>query len=387
MLRVPGRLRGLLLALVVGAASCGEAGRDATTVRDSAGVAIAETPVAALPSAPVWQLADPPLLQIGAVEGDRAQQFAGIEGVLRLRDGRLVVADRGSAELRFFDARGRHRASRGRPGDAPGEYRYLTGLGAGPGDSLWVFDFGLRRFTVLDAEAATVRTLAVGSLAAVTSVGRLSDGSFIIREQWSAALHTEPRAGLVRDPAAVARLSADGAMLDTITLVAGREVFIDSEGGRAVMRAPLLARHAVAAVSDPLVYVGDQATFEIRAYDAGGTLRRVIRVTGVDLAVRADDRDRALDARQRDAPPATMPSTRPAYGPLLADDDGNLWVGSFEDSGPSRSWTVFRRDGSLRATVRLPEGFELRQVADDLAIGTWRDGLDVEYVRVYRIER
>jgi hypothetical protein len=48
---------------------------------------------------------------------------------------------------------------------------------------------------------------------------------------------------------------------------------------------------------------------------------------------------------------------------------------------------LFGPDGSLRATMLLREGFELRQVAGDLAIGTWRDALDVEYVRVYAVER
>jgi hypothetical protein len=388
------------LVLVAAAVACGDAVPDRPTVRDSTGVAIVETPAVVLATVPAWRVADPPLLEIGAVEGDPAQQFAGIEGVLRLRDGRLVVADRGSGELRFFDDRGRHLASHGGPGDAPGEYRYLTGLGAGPGDSLWAFDFGLRRFTVFDAEGGTARTLAVGSrLAAVTAVGRLRDGSFVIREQWSAALQAEPRAGLVRDPAAVARLAPDGAALDTITLVPGREVFVASEDGRAVMRAPLLARHAVAATGDSLVFVGDQATFEVRAYDAAGALRRVIRLTGLDLAVTTEDERRALEARVGDATPGerpavragyadmTTPATRPAYGPLLVDDAGALWVGSFERSGPSRTWTVFGRDGMLQATVTLPAGFQLRQVTGDLAIGTWRDALDVEYVRVYGIDR
>jgi hypothetical protein len=309
------------VALAVGAAACGgEAPPVASTVRDSAGVAIAETPAAALAFAPVWRLADPPALQLGDVEGDPARQFAGIEGVLRLTDGRLVVADRGSAELRFFDERGRHLASRGRPGEAPGEYRYLTGLGAGPGDSLWAFDFGLRRFTVLDPAGEAVRTVAVGpALAAVTGVGRLRDGSFVAREQLSAGLHAAPRAGLVRDPAAVARLSGDGATLDTVALVAGREVFIGSEGGRAVMSAPLLARQGVAAASDSLVYLGDQATFEIRAYDPGGTLRRVIRVTGLTLAADADERPLRGHGHAGHAP-----RVRPADGGRCGEPVGGL---------------------------------------------------------------
>jgi hypothetical protein len=392
--------RSLVLALAVSPVACGNGASVAVTVRDSAGVVISETPAAALAHAPVWHLTDPPRLQIGSVADEPARQFSGIEGVLRLADGRLVVADRASAELRYFDERGRHLGSRGGTGEAPGEYRYLTSVGTGPGDSLWAFDFGLRRFTVLAPSGEAVRTLSVGTaLAAVTAVGRLPDGGFVIREQWSAAIHRSARGGLVRDPAAVARLSADGTTLDTIALVPGREVFIGSENGRAVMNAPLLARHAVAAMADGLVYVGDQETFEIRAYDGRGTLRRAIRVTGLDLTVAADDVRRAVDARLATASPSertmlrahyaamTTPRTRPAYGPLVVDDLGNLWVGAFEFAGPPRRWTVFGADGTLRATVTMPPAFDLRQVAGDLAMGVWRDELDVEHVRVYGVDR
>jgi hypothetical protein len=385
-------------ALVASAVACGGLAPVSSSMRDSAGVVIAETPAAALSTAPVWRVSGPPVLQIGAVEGDPARQFAGIEGIRQLPDGRLAVADRGSAEIRFFDDRGHHLESYGRPGDAPGEYRLLIGLGSGPGDSLWAYDFGLRRFTILAPRGVVARTLSVRSaLAAVTAVGRLRDGSFVIREQWSGSMGATPRTGLVRDPAAVVRLSSDGAMLDTIALVPGREVFLGSEDGRAVMSAPMLAHNAAVAMNDSLVFVGDQSDFEVRAYDIQGALTRIIRLTGLDLTAGPDERLSALEAAVDRAPAGeraalrahlsamTVPSTRPAYGPLLVDDAGNLWVGSYEHAGPSRFWTVFGPDGSLRATVPVPPRFQLLQVARRRAIGAWRDTLDVEYVRVYAI--
>jgi len=387
-----------LLVLGLAMAACSRSDPPASIARDSSGVTIVETPAAALTEAPVRVVADSPLFQIGSVDGPAEQQFAGIEAVRRLPDGRLAVADRGSAEIRFFDDRGHYVASHGRLGEAPGEYRYLVGLGSGPGDSLWAYDFGLRRLTVLTAAGAAVRTVSVGPvLAAPLAVGWLRSGDFVLQEQWSSALHAVTRTGLVRDSAAVALLAGDGVRLDTIVLVPGREVFIGSEDGRAVMSAPVLAHHAVVAMNDSLVFVGDQTTFEIRAYRASGTLARIVRITGVDLAIGPDERERAVDARASDAPEAerpmlrahlnamTAPATRPAYGPLAVDDAGNLWVGSYEVAGPARSWTVFDPDGRLRATVRVPPRFALRDVAGGVMVGTWRDALDVEYVRAYPV--
>ncbi len=380
--------------------ACQGATPPAGTTRDSAGIRIVETPSAARATAPLWRLTDPPLLEVGAVAGAPAYQFHGIEGTVRLPDGRVVVADAGSSEIRFFDADGRHLASHGRQGEAPGEYRRISALGRGPGDSLWVYDFGLRRFTVLTAAGEAVHTVSVGSvLSAVNGVGRLADGDFIVREEWSSGPRGEASTGLVRYPAAVARLTHHGTALDTVALSLGREIVIMSEDGRGVMSAPLFARHAVAAVHGNHVFVGDQTTFEVRRYGAGGALETIFRLTGLDLALGSDDVRRATDsllggaeARLRPALRAhytalPTPPTRPAYGPLLMSDGGDLWVGASDAIGTPRSWTVFDAAGTLRAIVQLPDRFRPYDIAGDLVTGTWQDELGVEYVRVYRIER
>jgi hypothetical protein len=35
----------------------------------------------------------------------------------------------------------------------------------------------------------------------------------------------------------------------------------------------------------------------------------------------------------------------------------------------------------------MPMGFEVLEIGDDRALGVWRDALDVEYLRVYAIEK
>jgi hypothetical protein len=131
-------------------------------------------------------VADEPVLRIGTVEGPSEYQLHDVPGAARLDDGTPVIANAGSNEIRFYDDHGRHTHSVGREGDAPGEYRRITGLGAGPSDSLWVYDYGTRRFTVLTAEGEFVRLVALGAtLSAPNAVGRLADGSFPAKEQWS----------------------------------------------------------------------------------------------------------------------------------------------------------------------------------------------------------
>lgn len=371
-------------------------------VRDSAGVQIVESQRPVWPEDEGWRLSTEPTLQIGLEEGPAEYQFVRVEGVVRLPDGRIVVADAGSWEIRLFAMEGAFLTASGRRGDAPGEYRQIAGLGYGPGDSLWVYDFGNRRFTILTADGELVRTMNLGgALSAVGAVGRLSDGSFVVREYWSSGSHTgRVQSGLTRDPAAVARVSNDGVVLDTIGLYPGREVYIGSENGRAVMSAPLLAHNASVALWGDRVLVGDQERFEIGLYSSSGALERLIRLLSVDLRVTEQEIERAVAERLVDEPPERhamlrahldamdVPATRPAYGRLLVDAQGNLWVAE-HTSYPAEpvAWRVFDSDGRLLGAVQVPERYHIHQIGEDWILGVWRDDLGVEYVRMHRLDK
>jgi len=381
--------------------ACGADPQAHSTTRDSAGVVIVESLQPQWVQDQGWHLSADPILQIGRADGAPALQFHRVEGAVVLPDGRIVVADAGSGEIRFYDEAGGFLSSVGGVGDAPGEYRQITGLGAGPGDSLWVFDFGLRRFTVLSSDGSTVRTISVGgALSSVGAVGRLPDGSFVVKENWSSHTHGSARHGLVRKPVAVALLGADGVELDTIATVAGREVFLSAEDGRAVMSAPLFARTSSAAMGDGAVHIGDQTTFEVLRYSPNGTLQQIIRVPGADLELTTSAAQQLKDellAREPEPRRAMMrthleemalPPTRPAYGSLALDALGNLWAGEYARyPAVPRTWTVFTATGELLGEVTVPDRFKVLQIGADWLLGVGRDELDVEYVRVYRIDK
>jgi hypothetical protein len=236
-------------------------------------------------------------------------------------------------------------------------------------------------------------------LSNVGAVGRLADGSFAVREYWSSRGDAaEARGGLIREPAAVARYSMDGSHLDTIGLFLGREVFIGSDAGRAVMAAPLFARTLSVAVSDERVVIGDPVTFEFGLYTPAGDLLRLVRIRDLDLRVRHEDVEAEIEARLAAEPPerrSTMrvhleamdvPATRPAYGRLLADREGNVWVADYATAASEpREWRVFDPEGRLLGRVTLPERFRALDIGAEWIVGVWRDEEDVETVRVYRI--
>ena len=83
-----------------------------------------------------------------------------------------------------------------------------------------------------------------------------------------------------------------------------------------------------------------------------------------------------------------VPATRPAYGILLVDAQGNLWAGEYTryPASPQR-WTVFSRNGELLGEVTVAEQFKVLQIGADWVLGVGRDELDVEYVMLYGLEK
>jgi len=389
---------------VIAAAGCGQPeGGPQFAVRDSAGIEIVENRAPSALGEAAWSVDELPSLEIGLEDGPPEYQFSQVEGALRLPDGRVAVADGGSRETRFFDADGRFLAASGRRGDAPGEYRQIVALGYGPGDSLWVFDYGNRRFTMLAGDGELVRTLTLDpTLSNVTAVGRLANGWFVVREFWSSARSDAAAIplGLVRDPAAVARYAPDGAQMDTIGVFLGREIYVSTEGGRGVMSTPLLAHTTSATVHANDIFIGDQETFEVGVYTGDGALRRIIRLSGVDLRVTGDDLERAREERLASVPAERrtmmraqldamdVPETRPAYSRLLVDSEGALWVGDYAPYPEDPVlWRVFDAGGRLVTALQVPDRLRLFDVGADWILGVWRDDLDVERIRLYRLRK
>lgn len=73
-------------------------------VRDSAGVTIVENTSPAWSSGEEWRVVEPPVVEIGVIDGDQRYQLSRVLGVGRLSDGRILVANGGSQEIRVIRA-------------------------------------------------------------------------------------------------------------------------------------------------------------------------------------------------------------------------------------------------------------------------------------------
>jgi hypothetical protein len=372
------------------------------TTRDSAGVQIVESLRPAWGESDGWRVGPDALVRIGTIEGEEAYQFSRIAGVARLSDGGFIVGDETSQELRFFDNQGHHLRTVGRRGEGPGEFTGLSVVGVGPRGRAWTYDFSLRRITWFDPDGEmTGLTSLELEPPTLSAEGPLPDGTFLLKQLWGTGGNSEVNElGLQRDPLAWVSFDEEGELVDTVSTVPGRELFVFEEDGRGVMSTPPFARNSVGTIRGDRIVVGDQEKFQMDEFDSSGTLLRIFRIPGRVEAVTSQDLEAYIQGRLATAPPERHPSlrqsleemphpdTQPAYGAIFSDSSGNLWVGEWAMYPDfALSWTVFDTEGCWLGEVEVPDRFDPRVIGEDWILGVERDELDVEYVVLYPLER
>jgi hypothetical protein len=399
---------------------CGDRGATGSArTRDSAGVQIVENAGVAGPDA--WTVAEPARVDIGGGGGHPAYDFNAITNVLRLPDGRVVVANRSTNEIRVFDSLGAHLKTVGRAGGGPGEFQSLIAAWRGPGDSLLAADILSRRLSVFDAEGNFVRSFGLGGesgLAMPTNgvmqfaipQGWLRDGSVVGIAQ--ALRFNDAREGIYRDSQAVIRYGPDGTVRDTLGRFPGAEmeqVQLSFRGQTMSIPQPVpLGRVTVFLVEDAHLYVARNDAWQVEVYGPDGRLGRIIRlespqlkITAADQATHREEQLEALESQPetRSVPDAIKeqivsrvknaeyPTTMPLIAGLLQDSEGNLWVQQWPRPGErANRFTVLDSTGTAIGHATMPERFRATAIGNGLVAGVWRDPNDVEHVRVYRLQ-
>src|SRR5688572_30610366 len=88
---------------------------------------------------PEWRLSARPILQIGEVEGEPEYQLFKAVSSLRLDDGRLVVLNASSNQVRIYDQQGKFIRAIGRKGAGPSEFSIPVRVYRVGADTLQVF--------------------------------------------------------------------------------------------------------------------------------------------------------------------------------------------------------------------------------------------------------
>ena len=329
------------LALALASAADPAESQEVTIRSDSAGVEIVTSDPSR--SDATCTLGDEPIFRVGNDESDEAQWFSTIRGVGRLSDGSVAVIDDASAEIRIFDAAGRHLRSMGRHGEGPGEFRNAGKLWVLPGDTLWAGDYRPWRYNVFT-----------------------SDG------EWVRAVEMNP---IYVDPSRLGGVLDNGVTASAVVEAGGSTI-------------------ALARTSET----------EVRLLDDELRLRRILRwsdsdrdVTGADVGAWRDDYIESRGGRNSpdwsqiddlvvsdDVPAADV---FPAFSYVEIGRDGRVWVLPYRRPRAEATRLMgFDRDGGFLCHLEYSHsGLTAYEFGADYWLGVQADELGVETVVVYRL--
>ncbi len=377
----------------------------AQQARDSAGARLIRYDARAQARAK-WTVEPKALVSIGGAEGEGPTELAQVLGVARISDGRIVIADGGSTELRVFSPDGKFVKSIGRKGRGPGEFDGILFM-LRSADSLVVHD-RTSRLQVYNADGTLLRSyprpLFPGR--GVSSwPGVLSDGSGVVQgvdpvtDSTSDNVTATASLGIVPPRATEARPFTQIPIFERVR-----------RNGRSM--GLFLGAVSRVAVMGERVCSGYAIRWEIQCFDRTGKLisrtTRAVnpgRVTDSDIDVFKKGYAQANKAQPPEQVRAALlqfqfAEQRSAFGRFVPASNGELWIGEFvvlESFVPGRrgtvipekptTWSVLARDGTWAADVVLPARFSLLDAGPDYVAGIELDEDDVETVVVYRLRR
>ena len=403
----PMAMRFLLLACALAATSCGdEAGLD---------------PAATLAS---WSLSEEPTLVIGGADEREEYLLHQVVGAARLGDGRIVVLNQGSLQLRYYDPEGKHLLDAGGPGEGPGELQppldYFTRL---PGDSILVASWrsGFIRFAPDGRYASSIpyELPPRGRCWYFEGNDLLPDGSFLLRysgvSRFTDSDEPCPEPARGRPPVVIGRYAPASAMgIDTIAVLPGSERTGD------LFNLHAYEKDLVVGIAPDRLYLGDTGSDTILVMNFRGDTIGVLPVPFEPAPVPADAREKTFEdvtvtgLQMSEAGERLTTTERmtfiyadhyPRYARLVAAPRDRVWVmaypplkepafrfeltmaAAFRRLEGGAWWRVLDRDGLVVAELRTPPGFFVLEVGDDHVLGLHKDEFERESVRLYRLIR
>ena len=367
--------------------------------RDSAGVQIVEAMRPLWGDAGGWSIEPDPLVDLSLSGSGTSHEFFRVRDFRQRPDGSLVVADRGSQEVRLYSSSGEFQGSVGGAGDGPGEFRNLWQVEPAAEDILVLDQRG--RITVFAPDLGPTRTFDVAARA--FDLHDLSDGTVVV-EVFSYT-ETPPGTQVIRSSAALLRYDLSGARIDSLGEIAGAEEVYREIGERSISGDPLFPREGHLAANGDVILLGSADLMEVRELSVTGDVVRILRIPDYPLSLTdeevAAEREALFDVEL--PPGATFPpfmrqfieelptpAARPAYSDILVDPSGAIWLelyrGRSEQDRP-QAWLVLDADGTWLGTVDAPDGFAVMDITMDAVLGVWRDELGVEHPQVLTLTR
>lgn len=301
-------------------------------------------------------------------------------GSRAIRDerGRYYLIGNYSRYIKVYSARGAYLTTIGRAGEGPGEYSGIGVIRPVSGDTLYVFDQPLSRYTVLGPSYEVVRTARL-AIPPYIELVIVNDSQMV----FNSPVHTPDRIGLP-----LHLLNMQGEVIRSF----------GSTTGAFSLEVPSADSRAVARAGPDRVWSAYRNQYAVELWDTAGNLLRVIR-RNVDWF------PPQLKRVERGATPA---APRPGLMDIRQDARGRLWVlttvadeewrEAVKPGGPHgeqvTDWKRYRDivievldpvQGRLLASRRAPEEFGGRFVDDERVGGVFTEADGTPFFGVWRL--
>lgn len=307
-------------------------------------------------------------------------------GATVLSNGNIVVSDQWGATVRFFDPSGKLVRTVGRAGGGPGEFSFPTWLGQCGPNTVFVWDGGRGRMTVIDSAGTIVREYAP---AEATDWRRCTRGG---------------RFAVWGRPTQVARTESEMYTLPGTASLRFEDAEGDSVGGLGIlpMGEPwILGKITQFAITDERVYIGTADSASLDVYDLEGDRLASIPLAIAPRAPTEANIERWLDAlwetfndtgyrqwgkemTRRNSP---VPEHVPLYTDLAVDPEGVIWVALSSPGDGETRFQVVSPDGTRLADFRIPTELRPYEVGQDYLLGRIHGPYDTPGVALYRVRR
>jgi hypothetical protein len=324
--------------------------------------------------------------------------------------GVIAVGQSQDHVVRFFDPAGKSLGTFGREGEGPGDFRGMDFAGWF-GDTLWVHDYALRRFTFVSPLRKLARTIGAAhdivvpgdtvQTAMVTgAIALYRDGTELLaavlpstvseRPAWAHDDdHTDSRMVLVA-------VSAQGRFQRQVSLEPADDC------GMVMMRGYGFCGHPkvglgpgteLFAWATMSVAGADSGTYQVILLDRNGRKRYARRYpfTAQPIPQHVLDSVAARSRGGRDPvvkrsmmPKIPPPKTYPPVEGLVTGADGAVWV-HLRATPSGVPWVMLSPRGDVIGTLMLPANVTIMTIAPGMAWGTAKDADDVESVVRYRV--
>ncbi|MFW6202351.1 MAG: 6-bladed beta-propeller [Gemmatimonadota bacterium] len=390
----------LLVLLTLASAACAEvpADRSATARVDtlaSGRVEVANTGEPIWTPETTWRLEEDLRLGTAAATGSEPEQFGSIRSVAADSRGWIYVLEGMAQEIRVFRPDGSFSHTIGRRGEGPGEFTFASELTITPGDTLWVLDDGMMRYSGFAPDGTFLESRRRDIVGYASSVRRavLDDGRYV---DWGLR-YPDGRMGprVLRIPVVYAP-SFESA--DTFPPLGYTFPMLPSAG------IPLwhFTGDVVAAVDrEARIWFANSPEYRIyrRTLEGDTTLVFSLPVQGAPLGEPEREYVRERLSRLSGSEVAealdALPETRPVVRGIVPDGAGHLFIFADVAGEPAGSVVdVFRESGEYLGRMTLPTpvplpptGPPVAHIAEDHLYVVVEDELDVPYVSRLRIVR